>query len=136
MTNKTTYKQRTYLDPVYGPIQLNLTCPTENLLAQIIDTREFQRLRRIKQMGSAWLTFHGAEHSRFSHSIGVMYVAKKMVNHLANNFPAVNNYKTEILVSALIHDVGHGPFSHTSEKLTGFSHELWTKRIIKENSET
>lgn len=129
------YKQRTYLDPVYGPIQLNLSDPTDSLLAQIIDTREFQRLRRIRQMGSAWLTFHGAEHSRFSHSIGALFVAKKILTHLANNSPEINNHKTEILVSALIHDIGHGPFSHTSEKLTGFSHEFWTKRIIEENSE-
>ena len=129
------YKQRTYLDPVYGPIQLNLSDPTDSLLAQIIDTREFQRLRRIRQMGSAWLTFHGAEHSRFSHSIGALFVAKKILTHLANNSPEINNHKTEILVSALIHDIGHGPFSHTSEKLTGFSHELWTKRMIEENSE-
>ncbi len=129
------YKQRTYLDPVYGPIQLNLNDPTDSLLAEIIDTREFQRLRRIRQMGSAWLTFHGAEHSRFSHSIGALFVAKKILTHLTNNSPEINNHKTEILVSALIHDIGHGPFSHTSEKLTGFSHELWTKRIIEENSE-
>lgn len=135
MTTTKIQKQRSYLDPVHGPIKLDLNDPTEDLLAKIIDTKEFQRLRRIRQMGSAWFTFHGAEHTRFGHSLGALFIAKKMVTHLSNNFPEINKFKPEILICALIHDIGHGPFSHTSEKLTKFSHEEWTKRIISGESE-
>ena len=135
MTNTKIYKQRTYLDPIHGPIELNLNDSTDSLLAKIIDTKEFQRLRRIRQMGLGWFTFHGAEHTRFGHSVGTLFIAKKMVTHLSNSFPEVNTFKAEILVSALTHDIGHGPFSHTSEKLSSFSHEDWTKKIIRDNSE-
>src|SRR3989338_1361331 len=124
------YKQRTYLDPIHGPIELHLDDPVENLLTKIIDSKEFQRLRRIRQMGTGWFTFHGAEHSRFGHSLGTLFIAKKMVNHLAVNHPEIKKYKAQILISALLHDTGHGPFSHTSEKLTNTSHETWTKKII------
>ena len=129
------YKQRTYLDPIHGPIKLDLNDKTDILLAQIIDTKEFQRLRRIRQMGLGWFTFHGAEHTRFGHSLGALYIAKKMISHLSKSFQEIENHKTEILVSALIHDIGHGPFSHTSEKPIGFKHEEWTQKIIKGDSE-
>ena len=135
MNSQTNYKQRTYLDPIHGPIKLNLTDPIDYLLSQIIDTKEFQRLRRIRQMGSGWFTFHGAEHTRFGHSLGTLFTAKKMITHLANHYEDINNHKTTILVSALIHDIGHGPFSHTSEKFINSTHEEWTKRIILEDSE-
>ncbi|MBI3590975.1 MAG: HD domain-containing protein [Candidatus Melainabacteria bacterium] len=135
MNYKSNYKQRTYLDPIHGPIQLNLNDPTDNLLAQIIDTKEFQRLRRVRQMGSACFTFHGAEHTRFGHSLGALFIAKKMVSHLSNFLSEINDFKTEIFTCALLHDIGHGPFSHTAEKLTGLAHENWTKKIISGNSE-
>lgn len=87
-------------------------------------------------MGSAWFTFHGAEHTRFGHSLGTLFTAKKMISHLSNNFPEINKLKSDILMCALIHDIGHGPFSHTAEKLTSFAHEDWTKRILTGESET
>ena len=77
MTLKASYRQRTFLDPIHGPIKFNLNDPIDYLLTQIIDTKEFQRLRRIRQMGLGWFTFHGAEHTRFGHSIGAMFIAKK-----------------------------------------------------------
>ena len=129
------YKQRTYLDPIHGPIELHLDDPVENLLTKIIDSKEFQRLRRIRQMGTGWFTFHGAEHSRFGHSIGTLYIATKMIGHLSKRFFEINKYELQILTTALLHDLGHGPFSHTAEKLTGISHESWTKKIITGNTE-
>ena len=135
MASEKSYKQRTYLDPIHGPIELNLNDPTDNLLGKIIDTKEFQRLRRIRQLGLGWFTFHAAEHTRFGHCLGALFIAKKIISHLFNNYPDINNFKTEILVSALTHDIGHGPFSHTSEKLTRFTHEEWTKKIIANNSD-
>lgn len=86
-------------------------------------------------MGSAWFTFHGAEHTRFGHSLGTLFIAKKMISHLSNNFPEINKLKVDILTCALIHDIGHGPFSHTAEKLTNIAHEDWTKRILTSESE-
>ena len=135
MIAKNIYKQRTFLDPIHGPVKFNLNDPIDYLLAQIIDTKEFQRLRRIRQMGLGWFTFHGAEHTRFGHSIGAMFIARKMINHLSDNFEEINKYKARILVPALVHDIGHGPFSHTSEKLLSFSHEDWTRKIIQGDSE-
>ena len=134
MTLKASYRQRTFLDPIHGPIKFNLNDPIDYLLTQIIDTKEFQRLRRIRQMGLGWFTFHGAEHTRFGHSIGAMFIAKKIIAHLSDNFEEINKYKARILVSALIHDIGHGPFSHTSEKLLNFNHEDWTRKIIQGDS--
>ncbi|OGI08127.1 MAG: hypothetical protein A3I68_08885 [Candidatus Melainabacteria bacterium RIFCSPLOWO2_02_FULL_35_15] len=134
MTLKASYRQRTFLDPIHGPIKFNLNDPIDYLLTQIIDTKEFQRLRRIRQMGLGWFTFHGAEHTRFGHSIGAMFIAKKIIAHLSDNFEEINKYKARILVSALIHDIGHGPFSHTSEKLLSFNHEDWTRKIIQGDS--
>lgn len=130
MTSIKSYKKRTYLDPIHGPIELDLSDPVENLLSKIIDTREFQKLRRIKQMGLGWFTFHGAEHTRFGHSIGTMFMASKMINHLSKKHFEVNKYELQILCAALLHDIGHGPFSHTAEKLIGVSHESWTRKII------
>src|SRR3989338_8585911 len=129
------YKQRTYLDPIHGPIELHLDDPVENLLARIIDSKEFQRLRRIRQMGTGWFTFHGAEHSRFGHSMGTLHIATKMITHLSKRFFEINKYELQILTTALLHDIGHGPFSHTAEKLTAISHESWTKKIIMGNTE-
>ena len=77
MPSVKTYKQRTYLDPIHGPIELSLNDTTDILLAKIIDTKEFQRLRRIRQMGLGAFTFHGAEHTRFGHSLGTLFIAKK-----------------------------------------------------------
>lgn len=135
MTVDNNYKQRTYLDPTCGTIQLKLNDPIDNLLSRIIDTKEFQRLRRIRQMGLGWMTFHGAEHSRFGHSVGTLFTAKKIISHLSNNFPEINLFKAEILVSSLLHDIGHGPFSHASEKISRHNHEEWTKKIITGNTE-
>lgn len=129
------HKQRTYLDPIHGPIQISLNDPTGNLLANLIDSKEFQRLRRIRQMGLASYTFHGAEHTRFGHSLGTYFIANKMISHLLKYYERITNFKTKILVCALLHDIGHGPFSHTSEKFTCFTHEEWTKKIITGESE-
>jgi len=134
MSSKST-NQRTFLDPIHGPIRVNLLDKTERLIAEIIDSKEFQRLKRIHQMGLGWFTFHGAEHTRFGHSLGAMQIAKRMITHLSKSYPGIKKFKEEILIAALIHDIGHGPFSHTSEKPTGFNHEDWTKKIILGESE-
>ena len=135
MASKNIHKQRTYLDPIHGPIHLSLSNPVERLLVKIIDTKEFQRLRRVHQMGLGWFTFHGAEHSRFGHSLGTLFIARKMIESLSKKTSGINVFKPEFLTAALLHDVGHGPFSHTSEKLIPISHEELTKNIIENDSE-
>jgi uncharacterized protein len=126
---------RTYHDPLHGAITLEGNDPTEALLIQLIDTPAFQRLRRIRQLGPASLTFHGAEGSRFTHSLGAMYVARRIFDRLAMRHPALQPHRTATLCAALLHDLGHGPFSHTCEEIFQSNHELWTRRIIQESPE-
>ncbi len=128
-------KTRTYHDPLHGAITLDRADPVEALLIELIDTVPFQRLRRIRQLGPASLTFHGAESSRFTHSLGVMAIARRAFDRLAAIYPELGTYRAAVLCAALLHDVGHGPFSHTAEEVFGGHHEHWTIRILKESPE-
>ena len=74
---------RTYYDPLHQSISLNSSIPEEKMVMELIDSSPFQRLRRIKQLGPAYLTFHGAESSRFTHSLGVFHIARRAINHLS-----------------------------------------------------
>lgn len=124
---------RTYHDPLHGAIALNQADPTEALLIQLIDTPTFQRLRRIRQLGPASMTFHGAEASRFTHSLGVMAIARRAFDRIAHQHPQLLPYRPLVLCAALLHDLGHGPFSHTCEEIFGSDHEHWTRRILQES---
>jgi uncharacterized protein len=126
-------RSRTYHDPLHGAIVLEGRDPAEALLIRLIDTPAFQRLRRIRQLGPASLTFHGAESSRFTHSIGAMAVARRAFDRLAVKYPQLQPYRPVVLCAALLHDIGHGPFSHTCEEIFGCQHEQWTERILKED---
>jgi uncharacterized protein len=125
--------ERTYHDPLHGAITLNSADPTEALLIGLIDTPPVQRLRRIRQLGPASLTFHGAETSRFTHSLGVMAIARRAFDRVAESYPQLQPYRAVVLAAALLHDVGHGPFSHTAEEVFGGHHEDWTRRILRES---
>lgn len=125
--------ERIYHDPLQGAIALNRSDPVESLLIQLIDTPVFQRLRRIRQLGTASLTFHGAEGSRFTHSLGVMAIARRAFDRIAQRYPQLQPYRGVVLVAALLHDIGHGPFSHTSEEIFGGHHEYWTRRMLRES---
>jgi hypothetical protein len=122
-------------DPVHNIIPFEDT-PCDRLLLNLINTKEFQRLRRIKQLGASHLVFPGADHSRFAHSIGVMHTARKFVDRLARTSPSLINddLRTVVLAAALLHDTGHGPFSHAFESITGESHETRTLEIISDNA--
>jgi HD superfamily phosphohydrolase len=124
-------KKYTFLDTVHGPIEIDARLPVENLILHLIETPEFQRLRRVKQLGFTYLTYYGAEGSRFVHSIGAFHVARRILNVLSEKYPKeVNANRLEILLAALLHDVGHGPFSHSSEPAFSFEHENWTIKNI------
>lgn len=123
---------RTYHDPLHGAIALDFSDPVEALLIQLIDTPAFQRLRRIRQLGPASLTFHGAEGSRFTHSLGVMAIARRAFDPIVEHYPQLKPHRATVLCAALLHDIGHGPFSHTCEDIFGSHHEQWTLRILRE----
>src|SRR5262245_33613025 len=122
--------QRNYRDPLHNIISLDESKFDDRLVVELIDTPEFQRLRRVKQLGLAMFTYQGAEHSRFTHSIGVMHLMTRALNLLAARHSISEELRAIARAGALLHDVGHGPFSHVMEHVTGFHHEDWTRRII------
>ncbi len=121
-------------DPVHNIIEI------EDDIVQLIDTYAFQRLRRIRQLGVAWLVYPAAEHSRLSHSLGVFAMCKRLISALRRNSKSFGLDKEEVklvTVAALLHDIGHGPFSHAFENAVGklggsFNHEKMSIRIIQE----
>ncbi len=126
---------RTYHDPLHHGITLDSKIEAESMIIKLIDSSPFQRLRRIRQLGPAFLTFHGAESSRFTHSLGVFHIARKALKQLSKSNPNLNNYKGILYGAALLHDIGHGPLSHTGEEMFGIKHEDWTTHLIKNNPE-
>ncbi|HQS10090.1 MAG: hypothetical protein B7Y12_07120 [Rhizobiales bacterium 24-66-13] len=134
-------------DPIHGLITFDLTEQVDRTAWKLIDTPEFQRLRRIKQLGVSEFTFPGATHNRFTHSIGVFHLARKLMSvaerAMKTQGRAIrwNSNKAHIaVIAALVHDLGHGPFSHAFEeaektRLKGQegvyqNHEAWTAEII------
>jgi len=126
---------RVIRDPIHNLITFHDN-PCDRLLLDLIDSREFQRLRRIKQMGFSELIFPGANHSRFSHSIGVLEVARKFLRQLdrVSGRPLADGQCALVLAAALLHDIGHGPFSHAFEMATGQDHEIRTLEIIGDSN--
>lgn len=114
-------KKKFIRDSVYGDIRLN------EIEVEVMDNPQFQRLRRIKQLGLISLIYPGANHTRFEHSIGTMHIASKLADKLDLN----QADKELVRISALLHDIGHGPFSHVSEGVLSFPHEELTKYVIK-----
>jgi HD superfamily phosphohydrolase len=125
---------RTYRDPIHSEIFLDSNNKVEKLLIDLIDSRELQRLRWIKQLGTSWLTFHGAEATRFPHSLGSMHVANLMFEKISRDLnlekEKYDHYRALVLVAALLHDIGHSPFSHSSEDINDIKHEVWTQKLI------
>ena len=126
--------KRIFHDPIHKEIIIDSDKPEELMIMQLIDTLAFQRLRRIKQLGAASLLFHGAESSRFTHSIGVFCVARKIYRKLVEINPDFSQNKFILFGAALLHDLGHGPLSHTSEVIFAHDHELWSKNLVKNYS--
>ncbi|MBM7569350.1 HD domain-containing protein [Paenibacillus sacheonensis] len=125
-------EEKVFKDPVHKYIYVQ-----DELIWNLINTREFQRLRRIRQLGTSYLTFHGAEHSRFSHSLGVYEITRKIISQFERSgYPGwPKEEKLVALCAALLHDVGHGPFSHSIEDVFDTHHEAWTCRILLEDTE-
>jgi HD superfamily phosphohydrolase len=117
-------------DPVHDLIAFRMEDPGEALLFRLVNAAEFQRLRRIRQLGMASLAYPGADHSRYSHSLGVMQVARMMLDRLQRVGAVLEPSRTACLCAALLHDLGHGPFSHVFERVSGIRHEHLTNRVI------
>ncbi|HLQ96119.1 MAG TPA: HD domain-containing protein [Pseudogracilibacillus sp.] len=123
-------EEKVFKDPVHRYVRVQ-----DQLIWDLIATPEFQRLRRIKQLGTTYLTFHGAEHSRFNHSLGVYEIVRRMVKQMEKE-PSWNKEERMVcLCAALLHDIGHGPFSHSFEKVFDLDHEAFTQRIILEDTD-
>ena len=127
--------QRIYHDPLHKAITIDGKKSAEKMVLELIDSEPFQRLRRIKQLGPAFLTFHGAESSRFTHSIGVFHLARKALKNLSRHDHRIKKDEGLLYASALLHDLGHAPFSHTGEEIFGLKHEQWSAKIIRENKQ-
>ncbi len=124
-------EEKVFKDPVHRYIHVR-----DRMIWDLIGTREFQRLRRIKQLGTTYLTFHGAEHSRFNHSLGVYEIVRRIIDDVfAGREEWDDNERLVSLCAALLHDLGHGPFSHSFEKVFDLDHEHYTQAIILGNTE-
>ncbi len=121
-------------DTIHGIITLDTGDTADRLIWALVQTPEFQRLRRIRQLGLTNLVYQGAEHTRFAHSIGVMYLTGRILDQLAKQVEITPDERLATRVTALLHDIGHGPFSHVSEMVLGVSHEEWTRRVIEDPS--
>jgi uncharacterized protein len=128
-------------DPVHGLVAFE--SEEESVIDLLIDTREVQRLRRIRQLGVTSVAFPGAEHTRFAHAIGAAFVMKKLIARLRaihEKLPFWQQVSTgparDALAAAFLHDVGHGPFSHLFEDAIPGTphHEVWTERVILDPS--
>ncbi|RSK57542.1 HD domain-containing protein [Bacillus canaveralius] len=124
-------EEKVFKDPVHRYIHVR-----DRVIWDLIGTKEFQRLRRIKQLGTTYLTFHGAEHSRFNHSLGVYEIIRRIVDGVFNGRPEWNSDERLLsLCAGLLHDLGHGPFSHSFEKVFDLDHEQFTQEILLGDTE-
>src|SRR2546421_12435993 len=122
--------ERIYRDPVHNIIRLRTDTDEGELMVRLIDTAEFQRLRRIKQLGLGLYTYQGAEHSRFTHSLGAMHLMTRILKQLEDRHSIGEEERATVRAAALLHDVGHGPFSHAMEKVLGVHHEQMTMAAV------
>ena len=128
MDKSTRYK--IFNDPIHGFI----TVP-KGLILKLIDHPYVQRLRRIRQLGLGYLVFPAAEHSRFSHALGALELGQRVLNNLKEKDTTISRKELEsTLIALLLHDVGHGPLSHTLEHslIRDFDHEMMSLAIMKE----
>jgi HD superfamily phosphohydrolase len=118
-------RKKVFRDPLYGYITVEY-----KLISDLIDTLEIQRLRRISQLSGVSRVFQTAEHSRFTHALGAYQMANLVITNV-DGMETVSEYeKVVFLCAALLHDIGHGPYSHAFESVTTTPHEEMTVNII------
>lgn len=122
------------LCPIHGLIVFRDSL--DHLAWDLLNSPEVQRLRRIKQLGLSELVFPGATHTRFAHSIGVFEMARQLIEIIERELPTVDRDRADVaVIAALLHDIGHGPFSHAfegAEKARGINkkHEKWSAEMV------
>ncbi len=120
-------EERVIRDPIHNYITVD-----NRVILDLIDTPQFQRLRRIKQLGGTSQAYPGGEHSRFSHSLGVYYIIRRMVRKSVIKEYLCDYEYLCAMVAGLLHDIGHGPFSHSFEDIFSGKHEEYTVKIIRD----
>ncbi len=110
-------------DPIHNLIKFSSNIQDDEILWHLLQTSPLQRLRRIKQLGFSDFVYPGASHTRFSHSVGTMQMARRMLEILRRNKGLTQNEDSPLwhratLCAALLHDVGHGPYSHAFEEVS------------------
>lgn len=134
------FKSQRIRDPLHNMIEFGAN-EFEDVLWRVIQTRPFQRLRRIRQLGFSEFVYPGATHSRFAHSIGVFNTARHLMRIIKRHLQGSNHYLESkahrALAAALVHDLGHGPFSHAFEdvgrrfKMSAANHEALSDQLIR-----
>src|SRR3978361_441504 len=104
--------ERIYRDSVHNIIRVNTDSDEGKLVVSLVDTPEFQRLRRIRQLGLAYFAYQSAEHSRFTHSLWAFHLAQRLIAKLRLSYEIPESDETAVRIASLLHDIGHGPFSH------------------------
>lgn len=123
---------KVFRDPLYNYIAFDRK--RDGWLIDLLNCPEVQRLRRIHQLGVSNFTYPGADHNRLAHSLGVTYLMKLVLEHLerASDAENIKNARQALLATALLHDVGHGPFSHLFEPCLGIDHEQWSIAVVRD----
>ena len=134
---------KVFRDPVHN--LLGFGRERDQLVLELIETREVQRLRQVKLMGTSYVVYPGADHNRFSHSLGAAFLMKRVIEHMETlgEEPAyrqivhdLRQHRELMMAAAICHDIGHYPFSHLLESFTAEHHERWTARLLRDpNSE-
>lgn len=128
---KTCSETKVMRDVIHGYIHIEL-----QVIWDLLNAKEFQRLRRIHQLGGVFQVYHNAEHTRFSHSLGVYEIVRRMVYEIKDIKDRLNEYeKATVMIAGLLHDIGHLPFSHGFERVCSIPHEEFSKQIILGDSE-
>ncbi len=123
-------KQKIFNDPVYGFISVN-----DPLIHRLLDHPYFQRLGRISQLGLSYLVYPGAHHTRFHHALGALHLMGEALEVLTQKGVSISKEEAQAArIAILLHDIGHGPFSHTLEKsiMPGVEHETISLQIMQE----
>lgn len=118
-------RKKVFRDPLYGYIEVYYT-----IISELIDSREVQRLRRIRQLSGVSMVFQTAEHSRFTHALGAYHMANLVINNVEGIEILSEREKIVFLAASLLHDIGHGPYSHAFENVLETSHEDMTIKLI------
>ena len=129
--------EKVFRDPVHNLMRFDMD--RDRLALQLLDTAEVQRMRHIRQMGVSDFIFPGATHSRFSHLLGVAHLMSRILERmellrkeapLAHIALSLDEHRELLLAAALLHDIGHFPYSHLLEDVIGEDHEAWSVRLI------